>query len=66
MKKSITLLLGVLFATSFAFAQSFDWTWQNPKPQGNTLNTVKAISENNVLAFGQSGVFVGSIDGGST
>ncbi len=66
MKKSVTILIGVLLMSSMAVAQSFDWTWQNPKPQGNTLNTVQAVSENLVAAFGQSGVFLGTPDGGIT
>lgn len=66
MKKYVTLLLGVLIITSMTIAQSFEWEWQNPKPQGNTLNTVKALSEDVVLAFGQSGVYLNSNDGGTT
>jgi len=65
MKKVATLFLVFFFSVSL-YSQSFNWEWLNPKPQGNTLNTVKVIGSNTLVAFGAAGTIAKSTDGGAT
>jgi len=65
MKKLFTLLIA-LFLTHNSFSQVFDWVWQNPKPQGNTLRTVSILAPNYLISFGDAGVIMGSADNGNT
>ena len=62
MKKIIILLILVY---SSIFAQS-GWFWQNPLPQGNTLNSVFFYDTNSGWAVGNYGVILHTINGGST
>ena len=42
------------------------WYWQNPLPQGNTLNGVKFISSTVGWAVGEFGTILYTTDGGTT
>jgi|GEM_PF-2794179 len=62
MKKFTVLFL--LFLTIFSIqAQDCKFRWQNPLPQGNTLNSVKYLSNGNILAVGNFGTVLKSVDG---
>ncbi|NWF90025.1 MAG: T9SS type A sorting domain-containing protein [Ignavibacteriaceae bacterium] len=65
MKKATILFFFVLFGIQL-FSQNFDWVWQNPKPQGNTLRTVTEITPGYWLSLGAAGVIMGSTDNGDT
>ena len=41
-----------------------NWMWQYPKPQGNTLNSVFTINENEIWAAGEASTILHSKDGG--
>ena len=55
----LALILCVISVSSFA-----QWTWQNPLPQGNTLNSVIFTDANTGYAVGESGTIIKTIDGG--
>lgn len=42
------------------------WTWQNPLPQGNRLNSVTFIDANTGFSVGESGTIMRTTDGGET
>jgi len=42
-----------------------DWHWQNPLPQGNTLNDVEFLDANTIVAVGDNGTVVRSSDAGA-
>jgi photosystem II stability/assembly factor-like uncharacterized protein len=42
------------------------WFWQNPLPQGNSLNSIHFLSDGTALTAGQGGVILRSTDGGLT
>ncbi|MDP3150106.1 MAG: YCF48-related protein [Ignavibacteria bacterium] len=65
MKKVTTLFLVFMLSVSL-FPQAFNWEWLNPKPNGNTLNCVKVIGTNTIVAFGAAGTIAKSTDGGTT
>ena len=44
-----------LVAPAPALAQEGGWQWQNPWPQGNTLNAVWGVGKNDVYAVGEWG-----------
>ena len=52
-----TLLAAILLGPSAAEAQD-GWTWQNPLPQGNSLNGIWGSGANNVFAVGDEGTIV--------
>ncbi|HZW39501.1 MAG TPA: YCF48-related protein [Ignavibacteriaceae bacterium] len=56
------LIVLVLFFSFSVFAQN--WIWQNPLPQGKTLNDVQILNANYIFAVGDFGSFVKSVDGG--
>jgi len=64
MKKVTTLFMAFFLSVSM-FPQAFNWEWQNPKPNGNTLNTVKVIGPNTIVALGAAGTVAKSTDGGT-
>lgn len=65
MRKLVTFLL-IVGLTVPLTSQVFDWEWQNPKPHGNTLRTIKIIDANTVIAFGAAGTVQKSTDNGAT
>ncbi len=42
------------------------WSWQNPQPQGNHLESLFTFDANNIIAVGESGTVAKSIDGGAS
>jgi hypothetical protein len=62
MKKN-PILIYLSLISPFAYSQ---WTWQNPLPQGNTLNSVYFPDTNTGYAVGDYGTIVKSGDGGAT
>jgi photosystem II stability/assembly factor-like uncharacterized protein len=46
-----------------AFSQ---WTWQNPLPQGNRLNSAYFTDANTGYLVGESGTIIKTYDGGQT
>src|SRR5712692_2012897 len=59
------LCFGIAAAPTAALAQS-GWFWQNPLPQGNTLNAVAAIDTDTVVAVGDLGTVARTTDKGVT
>ncbi len=63
MKKSIIICYIVFIGLSSSQAQ---WIWQNPLPQGNTLNDIKVFSDGSAMAVGCNGTVLKTIDNGNT
>jgi photosystem II stability/assembly factor-like uncharacterized protein len=59
----IVVLCGLQCLVSVAFAQ---WQWQNPLPQGQTLNSIIFIDESTGWAASNGGTLVKTTDGGGT
>jgi photosystem II stability/assembly factor-like uncharacterized protein len=57
------LLISVLLVLSAGFAQA-GWFWQNPKPQGNMLNSVYFVDQATGYAVGNAGTIIKTTDGG--
>jgi photosystem II stability/assembly factor-like uncharacterized protein len=57
-------ILMLLSMTAVSGMAQPDWHWQNPIPQGNTLNAVDAISATSVVAVGADGTILRTGDGG--
>jgi photosystem II stability/assembly factor-like uncharacterized protein len=60
--KTFTLSMMLMLFSASAFAQ---WTWQNPLPQGNSLNSISFSDGNNGYAVGAYGTIVITHDGGA-
>ncbi|MBI3193630.1 MAG: hypothetical protein HYZ34_04060, partial [Ignavibacteriae bacterium] len=58
--------LMVFFYVSGVTAQNPQWYWQNPKPAGNDLHSVHAITSSTVVAVGELGTIIRSTDGGTS
>ena len=58
-------LFAVFFCT-FLYGFSQEWKWQNPLPQGNTLLDVHAFSPGRMIAVGEAGTIIETIDSGQT
>lgn len=63
MKRTFTVLF-ILLLSVLANAQVFNWEWQNPKPNGNDQNSIVALDENTIIAFGTAGSVQKSTNGG--
>ena len=63
MKKILLITFVFILSAFIAFPQ---WYWQNPLPQGNTLNSVKFISSTVGWAVGDAGTILYTSDGGTT
>ncbi len=64
MKKLIfTLIIFSVFAGK-SFSQSY-WVWQNPLPQGNTINDIKFVNPNTGYAVGDGGTIIKTTNGGA-
>jgi len=59
--KTLTLITAITLAVLTATAQ---WEWQNPLPQGNSLNDVSFIDQDNGWAVGKLGTIIRTNDGG--
>lgn len=62
MKKVFTIVFLVVLTAAF-YAQSFQWTYQNPLPQGADLNDVLITGTGEVMAFGNAGIVMRSSNG---
>src|SRR5215510_8150550 len=51
--------------TAAASSSSRQWVWQNPLPQGNTLQDFSFIDANNGFAVGAAGTILRTTDGGN-
>ncbi len=57
-----------IFLLAFALIQTTaaqDWQWQNPLPQGTSLNCVKFITPDTGYAVGYGGAIIKTTDGRS-
>lgn len=63
MKKSIIILS--LFLCAVTLKAQYNWAWQNPLPQGNSLVCVFFLDKNTGWAAGSKGMLLKSTDGGS-
>ena len=63
MKTFLRILFFFFLVTQICFGQ---WFWQNPLPQGNTLNDVYFVDENKGWAVGSRGTLLHTVDGGTT
>ncbi|NOT61549.1 MAG: hypothetical protein HOP19_15135, partial [Acidobacteria bacterium] len=55
-------LTGCLFVA--AFAQTGQWRWLNPRPQGNALYAIRFSDAQRGLALGRDGVILRTENGG--
>jgi photosystem II stability/assembly factor-like uncharacterized protein len=62
--KPLQLLSITLILILIAFQAVAQWVWQNPKPQGNTLNSVCYITPETGFAVGEFGTIIKTINGG--
>ncbi|MDP4116709.1 MAG: YCF48-related protein [Bacteroidota bacterium] len=60
----LTFLL-IICHYSFSLPQN-NWSWQNPVPQGNPLNSVYFVDANTGWAAGNSGTIIRTTNGGNT
>ncbi len=61
MKIIIVLIVFLISYHSEIFSQE-EWFWQNPLPQGNHIQKIISIDENNIVAGGLKGFFIKSTD----
>ncbi len=59
-------IISSIFVLLFSVSVSAQWTWQNPLPQGNTLNDVFFITNTIGWAVGDAGTILKSVDGGAS
>ena len=65
--KNLFIYLFVLISLSLtAFAQDFNWVWQNPKPSGADQNDAVVLSLNKFMLFGNGSAVTTSTDAGIT
>ncbi len=50
------ILILILFLNSFLYSQQSGWIWQNPRPQGNVINSIYFINNNTGFLTGFAGV----------
>ena len=62
MKKVYYILFLFLFPLTFLYPQ---WQWQNPLPQGNSINAVQYVTDDLFWACGFGGTLIKSTDGGN-
>jgi len=65
MKRSAALLSLLLLFPVSQYAQK-GWYWQNPKPDGNSLNGIALCSDTCAVAVGYMGLILRSTDNGET
>ncbi|MFZ4564454.1 MAG: WD40/YVTN/BNR-like repeat-containing protein, partial [Bacteroidales bacterium] len=61
--KKISVLVFFAFLSGMGFSQ---WTWLNPLPQGNTLQSVFFSNAGTGYAVGECGTILKTIDGGTS
>ncbi len=62
-KQVFYILFLFLFPLAFLHPQ---WQWQNPLPQGNSLNSILYVNNQLIWASGTTGTLLKSTDGGDT
>jgi photosystem II stability/assembly factor-like uncharacterized protein len=62
MKNIFTIAIIIATMYSSAFSQS-GWFWQNPLPQGNSLQSVHFIDNETGWTVGNAGTVLKTIDG---
>ena len=65
MKTKIIFLIFILSCNYIRIYAQFAWEWQNPKPQGNTLNDVFFTDTLTGYAVGLAGTLIKTTDGGN-
>ena len=60
--KKLTLIICLTLVSAFAFAQ---WTWQNPLPTGNDLQSVYFFDDSTGFSVGNFGTIIKTTDGGT-
>jgi photosystem II stability/assembly factor-like uncharacterized protein len=66
-RKMRTLKISLLvFTLSISVSAQEGWFWQNPLPQGNTINDIDFFDEYFGLAVGNTGTIIKTSDGGLT
>ena len=61
-----TLAVATAMGEAAVNVQSSAWTWQNPQPQGNGLNSVSCPTVTVCFAVGNLGTILATTNGGST
>jgi photosystem II stability/assembly factor-like uncharacterized protein len=64
MKNGLLLFIALIITALPLKAQSDDWEWQNPLPQGNDLNSVYFVDSNTGWAVGNFGTIIKTTDAG--
>lgn len=65
--KTLFAALLVVTAVVPSFSQVIDnWTWMNPRPQGNTINAIDFLDDNVGYASGAYGTILKTVDNGAT
>jgi hypothetical protein len=62
--RTVKISLLVFILSISISAQNTGWFWQNPLPQGNTLNSVQLVSADIGWAVGDGGTILKTTDGG--
>ena len=62
--KKIGLVFCLVLFFSISFQVSAQWYWENPRPTGNTLNSVKFINETTAWFVGDGGQIFKTTDSG--
>ena len=65
MKTLFLIIIYFLIINIYTNAQQ-GWLWQNPLPQGTTLNSVEFISSTTGWAVGDAGTILKTTDGGTS
>ncbi|NWG29216.1 MAG: hypothetical protein HXY48_11875, partial [Ignavibacteriaceae bacterium] len=60
------IIILTFFLSYIAFAQNFDWQWQNPLPTGADHNDAVILSTNKFMLFGNGSAVSVSTDAGNT
>ena len=63
MKKIFINAILIVFV-GITVSTNAQWFWQNPLPQGNSLRDVYVFDDNTVIAIGDAGTIIRTIDGG--
>ncbi len=66
MKFRFQLLISFVIMLFFVREITAQWIWQNPLPQGNTLNDVKVFNDGSAIAVGYNGIVLKTKDNGNT
>lgn len=64
--RKFTVVISLFLLVSLNQYGQSGWTWQNPKPEGNTLVSVSVFGSNNAVAVGHEGLILRSADNGET